>query len=74
MQVNDSVHCNAPAMIGHMTMSLPYYIRPLSKLVTAMHQNNVKTETGKTTTFIEREVPSPPTLPAKSRSIQRAPN
>jgi len=54
--VADSVHCNAPAMIGHMTMSLPYYIRPLSKLLTAMHQNNVKTETGKTTTFIEREV------------------
>jgi len=54
--VTDSVHCNAPSMIGHMTMSLPYYIRPLSKLVTAMHQNNVKTETGKTTTFIEREV------------------
>jgi len=54
--VVDSVHCNAPSMIGHMTMSLPYYIRPLSKLVTAMHQNNVKTETGKTTTFMEREV------------------
>ena len=36
--VADSVHCNAPSMIGHMTMSLPYYIRPLSKLVTAMHQ------------------------------------
>jgi putative pyridoxal-dependent aspartate 1-decarboxylase len=54
--VADSVHCNAPSMIGHMTMSLPYYIRPLSKLVTAMHQNNVKTETGKSTTFLEREV------------------
>ena len=54
--VEDSVHCNAPSMIGHMTMSLPYYIRPMAKLVTAMHQNNVKTETGKTTTFIEREV------------------
>ena len=53
--VKDSVHCNAPKMIGHMTMSLPFFTRPLAKLVTAMHQNNVKTETGKTTTFMERE-------------------
>jgi len=53
--VVDSVHCNAPKMIGHMTMALPFFMRPLAKLVTAMHQNNVKTETGKTTTFMERE-------------------
>ena len=36
--VANSVHCNSPSMIGHMTMSLPFFTRPLSKLVTAMHQ------------------------------------
>jgi glutamate decarboxylase len=31
-------------MIGHMTSSLPYFARPLSRLVTTMNQNPVKTE------------------------------
>lgn len=53
--VNHSVHCGAPTMIGHMTSSLPYYIRPLSKLVTTLHANNVKVETGKASTFLEKE-------------------
>lgn len=53
--VKESIHCGAPTMIGHMTTSLPYYMRPLSKLVTTMHANNVKVETGKSTTFIEKE-------------------
>lgn len=53
--VDDSIHCCAPTMIGHMTTSLPYYMRPLAKLLTTIHANNVKVETGKTTTFIEKE-------------------
>eukprot|EP00756_Hemistasia_phaeocysticola_P029222 Hpha_TRINITY_DN16217_c3_g11::TRINITY_DN16217_c3_g11_i1::g.12604::m.12604/K01580/E4.1.1.15, gadB, gadA, GAD; glutamate decarboxylase len=53
--VRDSVHCSAPKMIGHMTSSLPYFLRPLSKLVTTLNQNTVKTETAKTVTFLERE-------------------
>lgn len=53
--VNNSVHCCAPTMIGHMTSSLPYYIRPLAKLVTTLHANNVKVETGKASTFLEKE-------------------
>lgn len=53
--VNDSVHCSAPTMIGHMTTSLPYYMRPLAKLLTTIHSNNVKIETGKTSTFLEKE-------------------
>ena len=35
--VNDSVRCCAPTMIGHMTTSLPFYMRSLSKLVTTLH-------------------------------------
>ncbi|KAI8619671.1 pyridoxal phosphate-dependent transferase [Chytriomyces sp. MP71] len=41
--------------IGHMTSSLPYFHRPLAKLLTAMNQNVVKLETASTTTFLERE-------------------
>eukprot|EP01062_Namystynia_karyoxenos_P035613 TRINITY_DN2604_c0_g1_i1.p1 TRINITY_DN2604_c0_g1~~TRINITY_DN2604_c0_g1_i1.p1 ORF type:complete len:723 (+),score=240.69 TRINITY_DN2604_c0_g1_i1:100-2169(+) len=53
--VRDSIHCSAPKMIGHMTSSLPYFLRPLSRLVTTLNQNTVKTETAKTITFLERE-------------------
>lgn len=53
--VNDSIHCGNPKMIGHMTAALPNYTRPLGRLVTAMNQNSVKTETAKTATFLERE-------------------
>ena len=38
-----------------------------------MHQNNVKTETGKTTTFIEREVTQPDLTPTPSPSPTPAP-
>merc|ERR1719313_3077464 len=53
--VNDSIHTSAPQMIGHMTSALPGYMMPLSKLLVAMNQNVVKTETAKTVTFLERE-------------------
>lgn len=53
--VENSIHCCSPTMIGHMTTSLPFYMRPLSKLVTTIHANNVKIETGKGSTFLEKE-------------------
>mmetsp|Transcript_52284 Transcript_52284/g.156917 ORF Transcript_52284/g.156917 Transcript_52284/m.156917 type:complete len:695 (-) Transcript_52284:275-2359(-) len=53
--VEDAVNTASPSMIGHMTSSLPYFMRPLSRLVTTMNQNVVKTETGNTVTFIEKE-------------------
>jgi len=53
--VNDSIHTSAPQMIGHMTSALPGYMTSLSKLIVAMNQNVVKTETAKTVTFLERE-------------------
>lgn len=53
--VKDSVNTASPSMIGHMTSSLPYFMRPLSRLVTTLNQNVVKTETGNTMTFLERE-------------------
>jgi len=53
--VKDSVHCCAPTMIGHMTTSLPFYMRPLAKLLTTLHANTVKVETAKAQTFLEKE-------------------
>lgn len=53
--VQDAVHTSSPLMIGHMTSSLPYYARPLSRLITTMNQNSVKTETANTVTFLERQ-------------------
>ena len=53
--VDDSIHCGNPKMIGHMTAALPNFTRPLARMVTAMNQNCVKTETAKTATFLERE-------------------
>jgi len=53
--VEDGVHTSCPQMIGHMTSALPTHIPVLAKLVAAMNQNVVKTETAKTTTFLERE-------------------
>ena len=37
------------------TTALPYFHRPLAKLVTAMNQNTVKVETASAVTFLERE-------------------
>lgn len=53
--VVDSVNTASPQMIGHMTSSLPYFMRPLSRLLTTLNQNCVKTETANTMTFLERE-------------------
>ncbi|TFI51132.1 putative pyridoxal-dependent aspartate 1-decarboxylase [Mastigocladus laminosus UU774] len=54
--VSHSIHTSSPRFIGHMTAALPYFVRPLTKLMTAMNQNTVKTETAKVLTFYERQV------------------
>jgi len=53
--VDDSIHTSSPQMIGHMTSALPTHMQQLSKLMVAMNQNVVKTETAKSVTFLERE-------------------
>lgn len=54
--VPHSTHLASPRFIGHMTSALPYFVRPLAKLVAAMNQNVVKMETAKTFTPCERQV------------------
>jgi len=54
--VSHSVHTSSPWFIGHMTSALPYFLMPLSKLMTALNQNTVKVETSKAFTPMERQV------------------
>jgi len=54
--VAQSVHTAAPGFVGHMTSALPYFMLPLSRLMTALNQNLVKVETSKAFTPLERQV------------------
>lgn len=54
--VAQSVHTASPGFVGHMTSALPYFMLPLSKIVTALNQNLVKVETSKAFTPLERQV------------------
>jgi len=54
--VAHSVHTAAPSFVGHMTSALPYFMLPLSKIMIALNQNLVKTETSKSFTPMERQV------------------
>ena len=53
--VDKSTRTGAPEMIGHMTSALPFFHRPIAKLLTTLNQNLVKTETASTFTALERQ-------------------
>lgn len=53
--VSHSVNVASPHYIGHMTSSLPAFVRPLGRLLTTLNQNLVKIETSKALTPYERE-------------------
>lgn len=53
--VAHSIHTSSPTYIGHMTSALPYFTRPLSRLVSALNQNVVKVETARSLTPYERQ-------------------
>ncbi len=54
--VSQSVHVSSPSFVGHMTSALPYFMLPLSRIMTALNQNLVKVETSKAFTPLERQV------------------
>ncbi len=54
--VAQSVHIASPSFIGHMASALPYFMLPLSRIMTALNQNLVKVETSKAFTPLERQV------------------
>jgi len=53
--VGESTRCHSPYMLGHMAVAIPFFQRPLSKLVAALNQNIVTVEVSSTLTFLERE-------------------
>ncbi|MDY0189177.1 MAG: putative pyridoxal-dependent aspartate 1-decarboxylase [Desulfuromonas sp.] len=54
--VAQSVHTASPGFIGHMTSAMPYFMMPLTRIMTALNQNLVKVETSKAFTPLERQV------------------
>ena len=54
--VAQSVNTASPNFVGHMTSALPYFMLPLAKIMIALNQNLVKTETSKAFTPLERQV------------------
>src|SRR5690554_2827386 len=54
--VSQSVHIASPSFVGHMASALPYFMLPLSRIMTALNQNLVKVETSKAFTPLERQV------------------
>jgi glutamate decarboxylase len=54
--VAQSVHTASPSFIGHMTTALPHFMLPLSRIMIALNQNLVKTETSRAFTPLERQV------------------
>src|SRR5689334_16771191 len=54
--VAHSTRTSSPRFVGHMTSSLPYFVRTFSKLLIAMNQNVVKVETAKALSPYERQV------------------
>ena len=54
--VAQSVHVASPSFVGHMASALPYFMLPLTRIMTALNQNLVKVETSKAFTPLERQV------------------
>jgi len=53
--VPHAVNKSTPLCMGQMTSALPYFVRPLTRLVTALNQNMVQVETAKALVPLERQ-------------------
>lgn len=51
-----SVKVGNPYYIGHMTTAIPYFMILLEMIIAALNQNQVKIETAKASTYVEREL------------------
>ncbi len=54
--ISHSVKVGNPYYIGHMTSAIPYFMILLEMIIAALNQNQVKIETAKSSTFVEREL------------------
>lgn len=50
-----SVKVGNPYFIGHMTSAVPYFVVLLEMIIAALNQNQVKIESAKASTFLEKE-------------------
>ncbi len=53
--INHSVKVANPFYIGHMTSAVPYFMILLEMIVVSLNQNQVKIESAKASSFVERE-------------------
>ncbi len=51
-----SVKVGSPYYIGHMTSAIPYFMILLEMIIAALNQNQVKIETAKASSYVEREL------------------
>ncbi len=51
-----SVKVGSPYYIGHMTSAVPYFMILLEIIIASLNQNQVKIETAKASSFVEREL------------------
>ena len=54
--INHSVKVGSPYYIGHMISAIPYFMILLEMIIAALNQNQVKIETAKASSFVEREL------------------
>ncbi len=54
--ISHSVKVGNPYYIGHMTSAIPYFMVLLEMIIAALNQNQVKIETAKASSFVEREL------------------
>lgn len=54
--IKHSVKVGSPYYIGHMTSAIPYFMILMEMIIAALNQNQVKIETAKASSFVEREL------------------
>lgn len=54
--IGHSVKVGSPYYIGHMTSAVPYFMILIEMIIAALNQNQVKIETAKASSFVEREL------------------
>ncbi len=54
--IKHSVKVGSPYYIGHMTSAIPYFMILLEMIIAALNQNQVKIETAKASSFVEKEL------------------
>ena len=54
--IKHSVKVGNPYYIGHMISAIPYFMILLEMIISALNQNQVKIETAKASSFVEREL------------------